>query len=189
MCVHTYVSMRVKCCARCGVAPPVSAQELSGSTLEEVWALAIGAASAANNAGASAGEASSALSFGDGGLLDVARLSQQPLTYRQVQQAVRIAVAMARRESVISSNISSNLSSNMSNSSTGRAAPSPSSTCRSGTEGCLRGSQSAWVLKQQHLETALLSVRPLAPMGPGEEGAGLEVKSEVRLRAQPRTLT
>jgi hypothetical protein len=174
------------CCA------PVSAQELCGSTLEEVWALAIGAASAANNAGASAGEAS-ALSFGDGGLLDLARLSQQPLTYRQVQQAVRIAVAMARRESVVSSNInsnlSSNMSSNMSNSSTGRAAPSPSSTCRSGTEGCLRGSQSAWVLKQQHLETALLSVRPSAPMGPGEEGAGLEVKSEVRMRAQPRTLT
>ena len=114
---------------------------LSGPSLEEVWARAIAAAVAA----ASMHET---IRLGEDGCLDLATLSAYPLNCRQVHQALRIAVAMARREHAVSMLPSD-----------GTTAPSPAAAVPGGAA---RGEAREWSLRQAHIEKALWTIAPFA---------------------------
>ena len=157
-------------------------QDLSGPSLEEVWALAISAASA------SAGQP---LTLGDGEFVDLARLSESPLNCRQVHQAIRMAVALARREHLLAavsrehflgSASTSDCASTSSLVATSSSAALHSSASRMDVRGGVGGQQSGCVLKQLHIEKALQAIVMVTPLGGGGEGKG----GGLRKRDKPR---
>ena len=156
-------------------------QDLSGPSLEEVWALAISAASA------SAGQP---LTLGDGQFVDLARLSESPLNCRQVHQAIRMAVALARREHLLASVSREHLlgsaytccASTSSHVATSSSAALHSSASRMDVRGGVGGQQSGCVLKQLHIEKALQAIVMVTPLGGGGEGG----EGGVRKRDKPR---
>ena len=103
------------------------------------WALAI----AGVVAEASAGHEAVRLGDDGDGCLDLAQLATHPLNCRQVHQALRIAVAMARRQHAL-----------------GSGHTSDPSAARVRPEDPPEAAQRQWLLRQEHIEKALATIAP-----------------------------